>query len=262
MPAAVADTATHAGARATPCSSTSTARCSSLRRRRSTFASTPRSPSLLPGLHGVLARRLRVGHRARAQRSRSALSGSALPAAGQHGCERRDADGRPAPARPGSRRRWRVCAELFSAFAAPPRGPAPRGQGVVAGVALPAWLRNSRRTCIATLKQAVDDLPDAALCLQPGKRLVGDPPRASRQGCRRSATSCRKSHFAGRRPVFVGDDHGDEQGFAVVQRLGGFGVKVGAGRTRALHRLPDVAAVRHWLNTLVVAEASRADDGR
>jgi trehalose 6-phosphate phosphatase len=57
--------------------------------------------------------------------------------------------------------------------------------------------------------------------------------------------------FAGRCPVFVGDDHGDEQGFVVVQRLGGYGVKVGPGRTRARHHLPDVAAVRQWLTTFV-----------
>jgi len=47
--------------------------------------------------------------------------------------------------------------------------------------------------------------------------------------------------------VFVGDDRGDEHGFAMVDALGGWSVKVGKGRSRARFRLEDVAAVRGWL---------------
>jgi len=53
--------------------------------------------------------------------------------------------------------------------------------------------------------------------------------------------------FRGRVPVFVGDDIGDEDGFAVVDRLGGTSVHVGAGATAARHRLADVADVLAWL---------------
>jgi len=53
--------------------------------------------------------------------------------------------------------------------------------------------------------------------------------------------------FRGRFPVFVGDDRGDEHGFAMVDALGGWSVKVGRGRSRARFRLDDVAAVRRWL---------------
>ncbi len=53
--------------------------------------------------------------------------------------------------------------------------------------------------------------------------------------------------FRGRVPVFVGDDIGDEDGFAVVDRLGGTSVHVGAGATAARHRLADVAGVLAWL---------------
>lgn len=54
--------------------------------------------------------------------------------------------------------------------------------------------------------------------------------------------------FAGARPVFVGDDVTDEDGFAAVEELGGFGVLVGTRTpTAARHALADTAAVYEWL---------------
>ena len=58
----------------------------------------------------------------------------------------------------------------------------------------------------------------------------------------------REPPFAGRQPVFAGDDTTDETGFAVVQRqAGGIAIKVGAGPSQALHRLGSPAAVHVWL---------------
>jgi trehalose 6-phosphate phosphatase len=63
--------------------------------------------------------------------------------------------------------------------------------------------------------------------------------------------------FAGARPVFVGDDLTDEDGFLAAELAGGYGVIVGARRpTSALYGLPDVAAVRRWLGALALAEAT------
>ncbi|WP_224405755.1 trehalose-phosphatase [Afifella sp. IM 167] len=53
--------------------------------------------------------------------------------------------------------------------------------------------------------------------------------------------------FAGRAPVFLGDDTTDEDGFRFAAGRGGFGVKVGSGETEAAYRLADVPAVHHWL---------------
>lgn len=54
--------------------------------------------------------------------------------------------------------------------------------------------------------------------------------------------------FAGSRPVFIGDDITDEDGFAAVSALGGFGIIVGHRQpTAATHRLANVSAVHSWL---------------
>jgi len=57
--------------------------------------------------------------------------------------------------------------------------------------------------------------------------------------------------FAGRIPVFIGDDTTDEDGFRAAAEGGGFGVKVGHGATAARYRVADVAAVHRWLGSLL-----------
>ncbi|UCG72237.1 MAG: trehalose-phosphatase [Chromatiales bacterium] len=58
--------------------------------------------------------------------------------------------------------------------------------------------------------------------------------------------------FAGRLPVFVGDDVTDEDGFRAVNALGGWAIYVGedAGDTVAGMALPDVTAVHRWLRDM------------
>ncbi|MEL1263011.1 trehalose-phosphatase [Pseudoxanthomonas putridarboris] len=54
--------------------------------------------------------------------------------------------------------------------------------------------------------------------------------------------------FAGRTPVFAGDDPADEPGFAVVNEMGGISVCVGARRpSLARFALADAGAVLDWL---------------
>ncbi len=57
--------------------------------------------------------------------------------------------------------------------------------------------------------------------------------------------------FAGRRPLFIGDDLTDEPAFELVNRRRGLSVLVGPERaTAARARLADVAAVHDWLTQL------------
>ena len=59
-----------------------------------------------------------------------------------------------------------------------------------------------------------------------------------------------ESPFESRVPVMVGDDTTDEDGFRVANELGGHSIKVGAGATLARNRLGTVSDVLNWLNQL------------
>jgi len=64
--------------------------------------------------------------------------------------------------------------------------------------------------------------------------------------------------FTGARPIFVGDDLTDEDGFMAAAAAGGYGVLVGSpGRqTLARYRLADVPAVLDWLEAAITDQTS------
>ncbi len=53
--------------------------------------------------------------------------------------------------------------------------------------------------------------------------------------------------FAGRKPLFVGDDTTDEDGIAAAQALGGLGVRIGAATSGATVKLESPGPFRQWL---------------
>jgi trehalose 6-phosphate phosphatase len=61
------------------------------------------------------------------------------------------------------------------------------------------------------------------------------------------ADMLRQPPFAGRVPVYVGDDTTDEFALRHVRDNGGVAIKVGTKESVAEHRLADVGAVHHWL---------------
>jgi trehalose 6-phosphate phosphatase len=64
-----------------------------------------------------------------------------------------------------------------------------------------------------------------------------------------------RAPFAGRVPIFVGDDATDEDGFAAVASLRGFAYSVGRSRSAVAAAFPDPASVRRWLESLVAERA-------
>lgn len=88
------------------------------------------------------------------------------------------------------------------------------------------------------------------LALLEGKGVLELVPRGSSKG-EAIHRAMGQPPFAGRRPVFIGDDVTDESGFAAVNSLRGLSVHVGpAAATQARYRIPNPGAVRLWLMEL------------
>lgn len=105
-----------------------------------------------------------------------------------------------------------------------------------------------------TCREAAEAMAEATgLELQPGKMVFElKPPGGNKaEGVRALMGS---APFAGTRPIFLGDDWTDEDGFAAAQDLGGAGIYVGEPRPTAAHyRLDSVADALDWLE--MAAEA-------
>lgn len=93
------------------------------------------------------------------------------------------------------------------------------------------------------------------LARKPGKMVVELTARGDDKGDAVRRIMARPG-FSGTRPLYVGDDRTDEDGFAAAHELGGLGVLVGErDPTRAGARLPGPRAVHALLNE--IAESPR-----
>jgi trehalose 6-phosphate phosphatase len=110
--------------------------------------------------------------------------------------------------------------------------------------------------CLRAMQAAVEESP--GLTLLRGKMVVEAKPGGASKGHAIEAF-LQEPPFAGRSPVFVGDDFTDEVGFAAVQRLGGMGVKVGEGPSVAWQRLESPAALRFQLQAAAAAKAAKVN---
>jgi trehalose 6-phosphate phosphatase len=166
-----------------------------------------------------------------------------LPAAGQHGAERRDAAGVRRGPGPGLEQLERVRASV-TAWAAGIDGLLVEDKGICLAVHF-RQAPHLEELVYRRLGEFIA-LAGGALSLQPGRMVLEAKPVDRNKG---SAVGqfMAEAPFAGRIPLFVGDDLTDEDGFAAARRLGGHAVKVGEGDSIASWRLPDVDAVRNWL---------------
>lgn len=175
----------------------------------------------------------------------------ALPAAGQHGTERRTADGKLRRHEPPLEGLARAAAEIVRLTAAH-GGLVFENKGMT--LALHYRLAPSLRALAEREMRAIAAALGDAFELQTGKFVVEIKPSGKDKGSA-IAEFAAEPPFAGRRPVFIGDDLTDEPGFEVVNRLGGHSIKVGPGITQARWHLFDAPAVRGWLAACVAAQA-------
>jgi trehalose 6-phosphate phosphatase len=201
----------------------------------------PALPSLLAQLrvaaHGALAL---VSGRTIADLDR--LFGELnLPVAGLHGCERRDAAGALHIAEVVTEQLAGVRAGLQDMVA---RQPGLMLEDKGAGLALhfqgphARQLEHELRAEVALL--AAPLVPQFALLDGHAVIAVGafmaEPP------------------FAGRTPIFIGDDQTDYGGFAAVRRFQGMAIAVGP-RVKSDWWLPGPGAVRQWLEQLLLRDS-------
>lgn len=165
-----------------------------------------------------------------------------LPAAGLHGLEQRDAPGGEIVSSPPDNQITRLAHHIA-------------GSGLLErGVSLedkgPALALHYRS--VPELEGDVIDFLTRTLSLLPDLHMVhGKMVAEAKPKGRDKGTALRdfmeEPPFAGRRPVFIGDDVTDEDGLSAAIAAGGFGIKVGEGPTCAGFRLANVTAVLEWL---------------
>ena len=107
-------------------------------------------------------------------------------------------------------------------------------------------LAPERAAEVQALVEGLPDLDREGFAVMAAKMAFEVKPKFSSKG-RAVALLMEDATFAGRIPVFVGDDVTDEAGIDMAQRLGGFGLRVGSDFG------DDPAEVRAWIARGVAA---------
>jgi trehalose 6-phosphate phosphatase len=108
--------------------------------------------------------------------------------------------------------------------------------------------RDRERALLARLKERLAPF-DSSYALMAGKFVFEVKPKNCDKGESLRALM-HMAPFAGRRPVFFGDDTTDKYAFAALPEFGGFGVSVGHRIPHADFMLDSPRDVRHWLTIL------------
>lgn len=165
-----------------------------------------------------------------------------LPSAAEHGAQRRGAAGRisSAPATD-LRQALQAAQELVAQY--------PALVLEQKSLALSLHYRHApelEALCLQVMRTALAGNP--GLALMQGKCVIDLRPAGVSKGTAIAAFMA-EPPFAGRVPVFAGDDVTDEDGFEQVLRMGGHAIKVGPGPSLARLRCDSVAALAAWLQS-------------
>lgn len=163
-----------------------------------------------------------------------------IAAAGGHGTERRRSDGSRVTADAGHQETAAKIASPLQAFVDQHTGLLLELKNT--SVALHyRQAPNLLEECRAAMASALVAAPDFEIL--DGKMVVEARP-ASTGKAEAIRAFMLEEPFAGRVPVFLGDDVTDEDGFRAAQEMGGVGIKIGDGKTTARIRTPDVESAR------------------
>jgi len=174
-----------------------------------------------------------------------------LPAAGLHGVERRKADGtiQGASFVDSQLDRARAAMKIF-VDAHPGTLLEDKDRTIALHYRMaPQFEQTARESVLGIAKQLGSNYH-----IQGGKMLFEIKPRGFSKATAIQAFM-KESPFNGRRPVFAGDDCTDQDGFGMVEAHGGISIGVG-DRVQGQFYLPDVAAVRAWLQRIVALHDS------
>lgn len=207
----------------------------------------PELPLLLGGLRSACDGALALVSGRRLADIDGLFSPLRLPAAGVHGWQRRRADGAP------------VVAEEPTEMLRPLR----RGLAVWAATRPGLLFEDKGGSLALHYRLAPEHGPglrrlarrlvarETQLRMIDGRKVIEVLPLGIDKGTAIAAFLA-EPPFAGRLPVYAGDDTTDEDGFRVVNRLGGITIRVAAPElgdlpSTARYAVPSVAALRRWL---------------
>lgn len=207
----------------------------------------PGLPALLERLRGRLGGALALVSGRPIDELDRFLAPAALPAGGQHGLEWRD----PAGIRRQAEMDHPALAEIKAGLAdfagtAPGLRVEPKSMSVALHYRqAPAFEAAARKTVERLAARHAGKFH-----VQGGKMVLEVKPRGADKGTVVERFMALPP-FAGRRPVYIGDDLTDEHGFLAVNARGGISIQVGMREpTAAAYRIPSVPGLHAWLARL------------
>ncbi len=176
-----------------------------------------------------------------------------LPASGLHGFERRDASGAHSRHTAPSPHALATARRLMAQLAA--RDPRIRLEDKRFALALHFRQAPELEPALIDAARLIATQVGGGLELLLGPKVAELTPQGVSKASAIAEFMC-EPPFAGRRPLFVGDDTTDELAFEWVNGAGGLSVAVNVtGATTATTRLRSVREVRAWLHSLLARPA-------